>query len=60
MKPRVPMAVDTEGQAFHAFGIQDFPAVALIDADGRLFRVVGSQDHDLTTAIEELAARHKK
>jgi thiol-disulfide isomerase/thioredoxin len=60
MKPRVPMAVDTEGQAFHAFGIQGFPAVALIDADGRLFRIVGPEDNDLTTAIEELAARHKK
>ncbi len=60
MKPRVPMAVDTDGQAFHAFGIQSFPAVALIDADGRLFRILGPEDHDLTTAIEELAARHKK
>jgi thiol-disulfide isomerase/thioredoxin len=59
-KPRVPMAVDTEGRAFQAFGIQGFPAVALIDADGRLFRIVGPEDNDLTTAIEELAARHKK
>jgi thiol-disulfide isomerase/thioredoxin len=58
MKPRVPMAVDTEGQAFRAFGIQSFPAVALIDADGRLFRIVGP-DSDLTTAIKELGARHK-
>ena len=60
MKPRVPMAVDTEGQAFHAFGIQGFPAVALIDADGRLFRIVGPEDNDLPTAIEKLAARNKK
>lgn len=60
MKPRVPMAVDMEGQAFHAFGIQGLPAVALIDADGRLFRIVGPEDNDLTTALEELAARHKE
>ena len=60
MKPRVPMAVDTEGQAFHVFGIQGFPAVALIDAEGRLFRIVGPEDRDVTTAIEELEARHKK
>jgi thiol-disulfide isomerase/thioredoxin len=60
IKPRMPMAVDTGGQAFHAFGIQAFPAVVLIDADGRLFRIVGPEDNDLTTAMEELAARHKK
>jgi peroxiredoxin len=60
MKTRVPMAVDTEGQAFRAFGIQDFPAVALLDADGRLFRILGPGDHELTAAIEELAARHKR
>jgi thiol-disulfide isomerase/thioredoxin len=60
MKPRVPMAVDTDGQAFRAFGIQGLPAVALIDADGRLFQIVGPNDNDLTTAIEELVARHKK
>lgn len=60
MKPRAPMAVDTEGQAFRAFGIRSFAAVALIDADGRLFRIVGPEDDDLTTAIGELAARHKR
>ncbi len=60
IKPRVPMAVDTGGQAFHAFGIQGLPAVALIDADGRLFRIMGPEDNDLTTAIEKLAARNKK
>jgi peroxiredoxin len=57
MKPRIPMAVDTEGQAFHAFGVQGFPAVALIDADGRLFRIVGPADNDLTRVIGELVAR---
>ena len=60
MKPRVPMAVDTEGKAFQKFGVQSFPAVALIDADGHLFRLVGPEDNDLATSIEELAARHKK
>lgn len=60
MKTRVRMAVDTEGRAFRAFGIQDFPAVALVDADGRLFRIVGPEDSGLTTAIAELAARRQK
>jgi peroxiredoxin len=56
MKPHVPMAVDTEGQAFQRFGIRSFPAVALIDADGRLVRIAGPEDNDLRTAIQELAA----
>jgi thiol-disulfide isomerase/thioredoxin len=60
MKPGIPMAVDTDGQAFRVFGIQGFPAIALMDSDGRLFRIVGPKDDDLTTAIEELAARHRK
>jgi thiol-disulfide isomerase/thioredoxin len=60
MKPRMPMAVDTGELAFQAFGIHAFPAVVLIDADGRLFRVVSPNDPDLATAIGELAVRGKK
>jgi len=60
MKTRVPMAVDSGGQAFRAFGIQDFPAVALIGDDGRLLRIVDLNDGDLATAIEEFAARRSK
>jgi len=60
MKPRVPMAVDTEGQAFRAFGIHSLPAVALINADGRLFRIVDLRNSGLAKAIEEFAARNKK
>ncbi len=60
MKPRVPMAVDTEGLAFRTFGIQRLPAVALIDANGRLFRIVSPEDGDLATSVEEVAARYKK
>ena len=59
MKPRVPMAVDTEGQAFRTFGIRRLPAVALIDTDGRLVRILGPEDTDLTAAVEKLVARHK-
>jgi len=60
MRPRVPMAVDTEGQAFRTFGIRRLPAVALIDADGRLVRIVSPEENDLTAAVEKLAAGHKK
>lgn len=55
LEPRVAMAVDTDGQAFRAFGIQRLPAVALIAADGRLVRVVGPDDRDLAAAVQRLA-----
>jgi hypothetical protein len=59
VKPRIPMAVDTEEQAFRTFGIQSFPAVALIDAGGHLVRIVGPEDNDLRTATESLQRRAK-
>jgi thiol-disulfide isomerase/thioredoxin len=54
LKPRVPMAVDSDGQAFRVFGIRRLPAVALIGADGRLVRIVGPDDTDLTAAVQRL------
>lgn len=60
MKTRIPMAVDTDEQAFREFGIHGLPAVALIDGDGRLFRIVGPEDTGLAAAVKELAARDKK
>jgi hypothetical protein len=54
LKPRVPMAVDSDGQAFSLFGIRRLPAVALIGADGRLVRIVGPDDRDLTAAVQRL------
>ena len=57
MKPRVPMAVDTEGEAFRAFGVRRFPAVALIGANGRLIQIVGPDDTGLKAAVDKLAMR---
>lgn len=57
LKPRVPMSVDSDGQAFRLFGIRRLPAVALIGADGRLVRIVGPDDTDLVAAVETLAKR---
>ena len=54
LKPRVAMAVDSDGQAFRAFGIRRLPAVALIGADGRLVRIVGPDDSDLAAAVQRL------
>jgi thiol-disulfide isomerase/thioredoxin len=56
LKPRVPMAVDSDGQAFRVFGINRLPAVALIGADGRLVRIVGPDDSNLTAAVQQLTA----
>jgi thiol-disulfide isomerase/thioredoxin len=57
MKPRVPMAIDTDGRAFRAFGVGRLPAVALIGADGRLVRVVGPDDTDLAAAVDGLTTQ---
>lgn len=57
MKPRVPMAIDSDGWAFRAFGIGRLPAVALIGADGRLVRLVGPDDTDLAAAVEQISGR---
>jgi thiol-disulfide isomerase/thioredoxin len=58
-KQKLPYAIDTEGTAFRLFGIQRFPAVALIDADGRLRRIVGPDDKDLTQAVTELTKQRQ-
>ncbi|MGC4084907.1 MAG: redoxin family protein [Vicinamibacterales bacterium] len=58
LKPRVPMAIDSDGRAFRTFGIGRLPAVALIGADGRLVRVVGPDDTDLAAAVETVTRPH--
>jgi peroxiredoxin len=39
-KPPFPLALDSSGAAFRTFGVKRFPAVALIDTDGRLAQLV--------------------
>jgi thiol-disulfide isomerase/thioredoxin len=57
VKPRVRMAIDTEGMAFRVFGVGRLPVVALIGADGRLVQTVGPDDTDLKADIDKLANR---
>ena len=57
MKPRIAMAIDTDGVAFRTFGIRRFPAIALIDEQGRLVRVVGPDEADIAGAVAALAPR---
>ncbi len=54
-KPQIPMAVDTDGTAFRTFGIRRFPAIALIDRDGHLVRVIGPDEADIAGAVTTLA-----
>lgn len=54
-KPGIPIAVDTNGRAFSTFGIRRFPAIALIDKEGRLVRVLGPDDLDIASAVVDLA-----
>ena len=53
-KPQIPLAVDTDGTAFRTFGIGRFPAIALIDGQGRLARVLGPDDTDIAGALATL------
>jgi peroxiredoxin len=56
MKPRVPLAVDSTGAAFRAFGVKRFPAIALIDTRGRLIKLVDGDPAKFATAISSLQA----
>jgi len=53
---RLPLALDADGSLFRAFGVHQMPTVVLIDGDGRLVRVLGPEDRDLTAAVRALAA----
>ena len=56
LTPRLHVAMDTDGSAFAALGVRQFPAVALIQRDGRLARIVTSRDKDLAEAVNALKA----
>ena len=47
--PRV--ALDRDGAAFAAFGIRAIPSVVLVDADGRVARVLGPEERGLDAAL---------
>jgi hypothetical protein len=46
-----------DGKAFRTFGIHRFPAIALIDKNGRLVRVIGPDETDISGAVTVLAKR---
>ena len=53
-KPRLPLAVDSSGAAFRTFGVKRFPAVALVDRQGRLIKLVEGDPEHFATAISSL------
>jgi len=56
MKPPVPLALDSTGAAFRTFGVKRFPAIALIDTQGRLVRLVQGDPAKFAGAISSLQA----
>jgi len=53
-RTKLSLALDADGTVFRAFGVRRLPMVALLDADGRLVRVVGPDDRDLADAVRAL------
>jgi len=56
MKPPFPLALDSSGDAFRTLGVKRFPAVALIDTQGRLIKLVEGDSAKFATAISSLQA----
>jgi peroxiredoxin len=54
MKPSLPLAVDSSGAAFRTFGVKRFPAVALIDTQGHLAKLVEGDPAKFATAISSV------
>jgi hypothetical protein len=55
---KIALAVDADGTLFRAFGVHQIPTVALLDAQGRLVRLLGPDDRDLAGAVRALQAQN--
>lgn len=51
-----PLALDRDGAMFAAFGIRAIPSVVLLDAEGRVARVLGPEERGLDAALRALQA----
>lgn len=56
-KPGMPLALDKSGEVFGAFSVRDIPSVVLIDAQGKVSRVLGPDERDLAQAVHALGVR---
>jgi thiol-disulfide isomerase/thioredoxin len=52
-----PLALDRDGAAFAAFGIRAIPSVVLLDAGGRVARVLGPDERGIDQALRAIAKR---
>ena len=51
------LALDRDGAAFAAFGIRAIPSVVLLDAAGRVARVLGPDERDVAAAVTAVERR---
>ena len=51
-KVSFPLALDSSGSLFRAFGIRDIPTVVLIDSSGKIVKMVSPTDTDLAGAVQ--------
>jgi len=51
---KLPLVLDANDALFRAFAIREIPSVVLIDAKGRVSKVVGPQDTQLRDAVQAL------
>lgn len=54
---RMPLALDRGGDIFATFGVRQIPAVVLVDANGRVAKVLGPDDAGMEQAVQALKAR---
>ncbi|MDM8350974.1 TlpA disulfide reductase family protein [Pseudomonas sp. sp1636] len=53
-KTKLPLALDANDELFRAFGIREIPSVVLLDANGRVNKILGPQDAQLSSAVQAL------
>ena len=56
-KVTIPLALDSSGELFRAFGVRDIPTIVLIDSGGKIVKVIGSGEADLAEAVRVATTR---
>ncbi|TWB47060.1 redoxin domain-containing protein [Nitrospirillum viridazoti] len=51
----LPLTLDADGHLFRAFGVREVPSLAIIDAKGRITRILGPEEITLATAQRTVA-----
>ncbi len=56
----IPLALDDRNVVFAKFGVRDIPTVVLIDDSGRVVKLIGPAETDLSSAIHDVSNRIKQ